>query len=168
MSVFRSDLNLEARDVTGTGAEADVALNLATGNIRLSILWTQDIQLSADDADQVADALRRAAAGIPKPRDDQGSSSHRGPVRPTKSLSYNLLHGFKARCARSSGGQRRSSIIANPTAAHSAQAHQRPHTARMPPPPRSGLRRGKHNCGWTSTPRFRGHAASLPRGCLHK
>ncbi|MFD9435603.1 hypothetical protein [Streptomyces sp. NPDC060002] len=62
MSVFRSDLNLEARDVTGTGAEADVALNLATGNIRLSILWTQDIQLSADDADQVADALRRAAA----------------------------------------------------------------------------------------------------------
>lgn len=62
MSVFRSDLSLAARDATGTGAEADVALNLATGNIRLSILWTQDIQLSADDADQVADALQRAAA----------------------------------------------------------------------------------------------------------
>ncbi|GHI65372.1 hypothetical protein Saso_70220 [Streptomyces asoensis] len=53
---------MEARDATGTGAEADVALNLATGNIRLSILWTQEIQLSADDADQVADALQRAAA----------------------------------------------------------------------------------------------------------
>ncbi|MFD9321117.1 hypothetical protein ACFWDQ_26205 [Streptomyces sp. NPDC060053] len=62
MSVFRSDLSLGARDATGTGAETDVALNLATGNIRLSILWTQEIQLSADDADQVADALQRAAA----------------------------------------------------------------------------------------------------------
>ncbi|WP_329219439.1 hypothetical protein OG352_23115 [Streptomyces sp. NBC_01485] len=62
MSVFRSDLDLDARDATGTGAEADVALNLATGNTRLSIFWTQDIQLSADDADQVAEALQRAAA----------------------------------------------------------------------------------------------------------
>ncbi|MFG2459410.1 hypothetical protein ACGFWE_20435 [Streptomyces sp. NPDC048523] len=62
MSVFRSDLSLDARDATGTGAEADVALNLATGNIRLSILWTQEIQLSADDADQVAEALQQAAA----------------------------------------------------------------------------------------------------------
>ncbi|MEU9311736.1 hypothetical protein [Streptomyces sp. NPDC048256] len=62
MSVFRSDLSLDARDATGTGAEPDVALNLATGNIRLSILWTQEIQLSADDADQVAEALQRAAA----------------------------------------------------------------------------------------------------------
>ncbi|MER5580475.1 hypothetical protein ABT090_02260 [Streptomyces asoensis] len=62
MSVFRSDLSLDARDVTGTGAETDVALNLATGNIRLSILWTQEIELSADDADQVAEALQRAAA----------------------------------------------------------------------------------------------------------
>ena len=62
MSVFRSDLNLEARDATGTGAEVDVALNLATGNIRLSILWTQDLQLSADDADHVAEALQRAAS----------------------------------------------------------------------------------------------------------
>ncbi|MEU5460928.1 hypothetical protein ACH41C_11195 [Streptomyces althioticus] len=62
MSVFRSDPDLEARDVTGTEAEADVALNLVTGNIRLSILWTQEIQLSADDAEQVAKALQRAAA----------------------------------------------------------------------------------------------------------
>jgi hypothetical protein len=62
MSVFRSDLSLEARDATGTGAEADVALNLVTGNIRLSILWTQEIQLSADDAEQVAEALQRAAS----------------------------------------------------------------------------------------------------------
>ncbi|OQR60884.1 hypothetical protein B6E66_26985 [Streptomyces maremycinicus] len=62
MSVFRSDLSLEAQDATGTEAEVDVALNLATGNIRLSILWTQDIQLSADDAAQVAEALQRAAA----------------------------------------------------------------------------------------------------------
>ncbi|WP_329227241.1 hypothetical protein [Streptomyces canus] len=62
MSVFRSDLSLETRDATGTGAEVDVALNLATGNIRLSILWTQDIQLSADSADQIAEALQRAAS----------------------------------------------------------------------------------------------------------
>ncbi|MEU5243766.1 hypothetical protein AB0G81_06555 [Streptomyces asoensis] len=60
MRVFRSDLSLDARDATGTGAETDVALNLATGNIRLSILWTQEIQLS--DVDQVAEALQRAAA----------------------------------------------------------------------------------------------------------
>ena len=62
MSVFRSDLNLTAQDATGTGAEADVALNLMTGNIRLSILWTQEIQLSPEDAEQVAQALQRAAA----------------------------------------------------------------------------------------------------------
>ncbi|MFD5660293.1 hypothetical protein [Streptomyces hirsutus] len=61
MSVFRSDPDLEARDVAGTEAEADVALNLVTGNIRLSILWTQEIQLSADGAEQVAKALQRAA-----------------------------------------------------------------------------------------------------------
>ncbi|MFF9815960.1 hypothetical protein [Streptomyces sp. NPDC014006] len=62
MSVFRSDLSLEARDAAGVEAEVDVALNLVTGNIRLSILWTQEIQLSADDAEQVAKALQRAAA----------------------------------------------------------------------------------------------------------
>lgn len=62
MSVFRSDLDLAVQDATGTGAEADVALNLVTGNIRLSILWTQEMQLSPDDAEQVARALVRAAA----------------------------------------------------------------------------------------------------------
>ncbi|MFJ4629127.1 hypothetical protein [Streptomyces sp. NPDC088847] len=50
------------QDATGTGAEADVALNLVTGNIRLSILWTQEMQLSPEDAEQVARALQQAAA----------------------------------------------------------------------------------------------------------
>jgi hypothetical protein len=53
---------LDVQDVTGTGAEADVALNLMTGAIRLSILWTQEMQLSPEDAEQVAQALQRAAA----------------------------------------------------------------------------------------------------------
>ncbi|MGW0838441.1 hypothetical protein [Streptomyces prunicolor] len=62
MSVFRSDLNLAVQDATGTGAEADVALNLTTGNIRLSILWTQEMELSPEDAEEVAQALQRAAS----------------------------------------------------------------------------------------------------------
>lgn len=62
MSVFRSDGALDVQDATGTGAEADVALNLATGNVRLSILWTQEMQLTLEDAEQVAQALQRAAA----------------------------------------------------------------------------------------------------------
>ncbi|SHI11417.1 hypothetical protein SAMN05444521_4074 [Streptomyces sp. 3214.6] len=62
MSVYRSERDLDVQDVTGTGAEADVALNLMTGSIRLSILWTQEIQLSPEDAEQVAQALQRAAA----------------------------------------------------------------------------------------------------------
>ena len=60
--MFRSDLDLDVQDATGTGAEADVALNLMTGNIRLPILWTQEMQLSPEDAEQVAQALQRAAA----------------------------------------------------------------------------------------------------------
>lgn len=79
MSVFRSDLDLEVQDVTGTGAEADVALNLMTGNIRLSILWTQEIQLSANDAEQVAHALQRAAA---ESRSIANSRAARGPSGP--------------------------------------------------------------------------------------
>ncbi|MFJ9023415.1 hypothetical protein ACIRPU_26120 [Streptomyces sp. NPDC102259] len=82
MSVFRSDLSLDARDATGTGAEADVALNLATGNIRLSILWTQDIQLSADDADQVAEDPQRAAAesrSLAMPKEAQATEDPTGP-----------------------------------------------------------------------------------------
>ncbi|WP_406458340.1 hypothetical protein OH768_28700 [Streptomyces sp. NBC_01622] len=64
MSAYSSDRDLNVHDVTGNGngTEVDVATNLLNGDIRLSILWTQEILLSADAADQVADALRRAAA----------------------------------------------------------------------------------------------------------
>ncbi|MGW3934432.1 hypothetical protein [Streptomyces phaeochromogenes] len=61
MSAFSSDLDLSAQDVTGNGSEVDVATNLLNGDIRLSILWTQEILLSPDDAEQVALALQRAA-----------------------------------------------------------------------------------------------------------
>ncbi|WP_405568824.1 hypothetical protein OG418_29605 [Streptomyces phaeochromogenes] len=61
MSAFSSDLDLDAQDVTGNGTEVDVATNLLNGDIRLSILSTQEILLSADSADQVALALQRAA-----------------------------------------------------------------------------------------------------------
>ncbi|MEU1296928.1 hypothetical protein ABZ439_31480 [Streptomyces sp. NPDC005840] len=62
MSAYDSDPELNVYDVTGNGTEVDVATNLLNGDIRLSILWTQEILLSADAAEQVADALRRAAA----------------------------------------------------------------------------------------------------------
>ncbi|MEU1512947.1 hypothetical protein ABZ490_12410 [Streptomyces sp. NPDC005811] len=62
MSAYGSDPDLNVYDVTGNGTEVDVATNLLNGDIRLSILWTQEILLSADAAEQVADALRRAAA----------------------------------------------------------------------------------------------------------
>ncbi|MFJ6706083.1 MULTISPECIES: hypothetical protein [unclassified Streptomyces] len=62
MSAYSSDPDLNVYDVTGNGTEVDVATNLLNGDIRLSILWTQDVLLSAEAADQVADALRRAAA----------------------------------------------------------------------------------------------------------
>ncbi|MFI7295477.1 hypothetical protein [Streptomyces sp. NPDC050121] len=62
MSAYSSDQNLNVQDVTGNGTEVDVATNRLNGDVRLSILWTQEILLSADAADQVADALRRAAA----------------------------------------------------------------------------------------------------------
>ncbi|MFI1213598.1 hypothetical protein ACH4UV_39270 [Streptomyces sp. NPDC020802] len=61
MSAFSSDLDLNVQDVTGNGTDVDVATNLLNGDIRLSILWTQEILLSADSADQVALALQRAA-----------------------------------------------------------------------------------------------------------
>ncbi|MFM9495911.1 hypothetical protein ACKI1Q_20090 [Streptomyces galilaeus] len=73
---------MDARDATGTGTETDVALNLATGNIRLSILWTQEMQLSADDADQVAEALQRAAAesrSLAMTREAQATEDPTGP-----------------------------------------------------------------------------------------
>ncbi|MFE2593480.1 hypothetical protein ACFXDD_31500 [Streptomyces anthocyanicus] len=62
MSAYSSDPDLNVQDVTGSNIEVDVAANLLNGDVRLSILWTQEILLSADAADQVADALRRAAA----------------------------------------------------------------------------------------------------------
>lgn len=62
MSAYSSDPDLNAYDVTGNGTEVDVATNLLNGDIRLSILWTREILLSPEAADQVADALRRAAA----------------------------------------------------------------------------------------------------------
>ncbi|MEU0616234.1 hypothetical protein ABZ476_18290 [Streptomyces albogriseolus] len=62
MSAFASDLGLDGiRDAAGHGTEVDVAVHLHNGTIRLSILWTQEILLNADDADQVAQALQRAA-----------------------------------------------------------------------------------------------------------
>ncbi|MFB7931509.1 MULTISPECIES: hypothetical protein [Streptomyces] len=62
MSAYGSDPDLNVQDVTGNGTEVDVATNLLNGDVRLCILWTQEILLSADAADQVAEALRRAAA----------------------------------------------------------------------------------------------------------
>jgi predicted hydrolase (HD superfamily) len=62
MSVYGSDPDLNVQDVTGNGTEVDVATNLLNGDIRLSILWAQEILLSADAAEEVANALRRAAA----------------------------------------------------------------------------------------------------------
>ncbi|GAA2385743.1 hypothetical protein GCM10010420_05390 [Streptomyces glaucosporus] len=62
MSAFSSDPDLNVQDATGTGTEVDVATNLLTGTVRLSILWTQEILLSPDGAEQVAQALQRAAA----------------------------------------------------------------------------------------------------------
>jgi hypothetical protein len=63
VSAFSSDPGLDGvHDVTGSGAELDVATNLLNGLVRLSILWTDQILLSPDDAEQVARALQCAAA----------------------------------------------------------------------------------------------------------
>ncbi|WP_405890721.1 hypothetical protein OG427_26775 [Streptomyces sp. NBC_00133] len=64
MSAFSSDLDLDVQDVTGNGVEADVATNLLTGTVRLSVLWTQEILLSPDDAERVARSLLRAAEHV--------------------------------------------------------------------------------------------------------
>ncbi|WP_326753966.1 hypothetical protein OIE73_21095 [Streptomyces hirsutus] len=62
MSAFASDPGLnEVQDAAGHGTEVDVAVHLHDGTVRLSILWTQEILLNADDADQVAQALQRVA-----------------------------------------------------------------------------------------------------------
>lgn len=63
MSAFGSDPALDdVRDVEDGQTEVDVATNVLTGTVRLSILWTQEIMLSPDDAEEVARALQRAAA----------------------------------------------------------------------------------------------------------
>lgn len=63
MSAFGSDPALDdVRDVEDGQTEVDVATNLLTGTVRLSILWTQEIMLSPDDAEEVARALQRAGA----------------------------------------------------------------------------------------------------------
>ncbi|MEV8313673.1 hypothetical protein AB0Q95_05820 [Streptomyces sp. NPDC059900] len=64
MSAFSSDLELHVEDVTGNGVEVDVATNSLTGTVRLSVLWTQEIVLSADDAEKVARSLLRAAGHV--------------------------------------------------------------------------------------------------------
>ncbi|WP_227025913.1 hypothetical protein [Streptomyces fodineus] len=61
MSAYSSDLDLTVTDATGNGVEVDVATNLLNGIVRLSVLWTQEIYLRPDDAEQVAQSLLRAA-----------------------------------------------------------------------------------------------------------
>jgi hypothetical protein len=68
MSAFSSDLESDVQDVTGNGVEVDVATNLLGGTIRLSVLWTQEINLSPDDAERVARLLLRAAEHARKVR----------------------------------------------------------------------------------------------------
>ncbi|WP_177226096.1 hypothetical protein [Actinacidiphila rubida] len=62
MSAYSSDQELgDVRDVTRGDVEVDVAANRLDGTVRLSILWTDEIVLSPDDAERVAHALLRAA-----------------------------------------------------------------------------------------------------------
>jgi hypothetical protein len=61
VSAYSSDKDLNVTDVTGNGVEVDVATNLLDGTVRLSVLWTDEIYLSPDDAERVARALLRAA-----------------------------------------------------------------------------------------------------------
>ncbi|MGW3682498.1 hypothetical protein [Streptomyces prasinus] len=80
MSAFASDPGLEnVRDAAGHGTEVDVAVHLHDGTVRLSILWTQEILLNANDADQVAQALQRAA------EEARRITAARRPDRPTGS-----------------------------------------------------------------------------------
>ncbi|MEV6958702.1 hypothetical protein AB0M97_05775 [Streptomyces sp. NPDC051207] len=52
MSAFARDPCLDnIRDAASHGTEVDVAVHLHNGTVRLSILWTQEILLNADDAD---------------------------------------------------------------------------------------------------------------------
>ncbi|GGX47396.1 hypothetical protein [Streptomyces fructofermentans] len=62
MGVYSSDLDLNVSDVTGNGREVEVGVNMVNGNVRLSILWTDEILLSPDDAERVARSLVETAA----------------------------------------------------------------------------------------------------------
>jgi hypothetical protein len=54
MSAFASEPGLDdIRDAAGHDTVVDVAVHLHDGTVRLSIFWTQEILLNADDADQV-------------------------------------------------------------------------------------------------------------------
>ncbi|OEJ95800.1 hypothetical protein [Streptomyces thermolilacinus] len=78
MSAFASDPALdEVHDAAGHGTKVDVALHLHDGTVRLSILSAQEILLTADDADQVAQALQRAAEQARR------ITATRAPDRPT-------------------------------------------------------------------------------------
>ncbi|MEU7473226.1 hypothetical protein AB0A94_32735 [Streptomyces sp. NPDC044984] len=80
MSAFASDPSLDnVRNAAGDGTEVDVAVHLHDGTVRLSILWTQEILLSADDAEQVAQALQRAAEQA------RSITAAQSPPRPTAS-----------------------------------------------------------------------------------
>jgi hypothetical protein len=80
MSAYSSDLDLKVTDTTGNGVEVDIATNLLNGTVRLSVLWTQEIYLSPDDAERVARSLQRAAehgrqiAEVRSPEPDQDGS----------------------------------------------------------------------------------------------
>ncbi|MGW2210297.1 hypothetical protein [Streptomyces sp. NPDC001781] len=65
MSAFASEPALDdIRDAASHNTEVDVAVQLHHGTVRLPILGTQEILLNADDADQVAQALQRAAEQV--------------------------------------------------------------------------------------------------------
>ncbi|WP_461081889.1 hypothetical protein [Streptomyces deserti] len=61
MSAYSSNPDLNVTDATGNGVEVDVATNLLKGTVRLSVLWTDEIHLTPDDAERVAQALLQAA-----------------------------------------------------------------------------------------------------------
>ncbi|MET7621220.1 hypothetical protein [Streptomyces sp. NPDC005408] len=89
MSAFSSDLELDIQDVTGNGVEVDVATNTLTGTVRLSVLWTQEIFLSADDAEQVAQSLLRAAERVRR----HGPQLTRGPYVESQLMVDGLASG---------------------------------------------------------------------------
>ncbi|NUK60108.1 hypothetical protein [Streptomyces lunaelactis] len=51
-----------------------------TGTVRLSILWTEEILLSPDDAEKVARSLQQAAAQGPHNRYEHAAREHSAPT----------------------------------------------------------------------------------------